>query len=138
LALFCGGLFGIFRRFRALLVNFGSFLGLIFPFGAHFWSRHTVYSQTNVDPVLQPIAGQSHWFDAFRNSPPHQTVILGAFLRAWNPTGTLRALISWSLDAVMPAVNPISNTASLPAATLIFAYDTHLQHPTPHPYQPLP
>jgi hypothetical protein len=50
-----GGLFGDFESFLPFLVNFGSFLGLIFPFLAFFGVRETVYSHARVEAVLSVI-----------------------------------------------------------------------------------
>jgi hypothetical protein len=50
--LICGATFSDFGRFLPVLVNFGQFLGPIFPFFSFFALSDTVYSRREPDPVL--------------------------------------------------------------------------------------
>jgi hypothetical protein len=64
---FTGHLFLVSGHFRPVSVNFDRFLGLIFPFGVHFWSRHMVYSHGGRHADVLPIKNEVVSRESVRN-----------------------------------------------------------------------
>jgi hypothetical protein len=76
---FAGGILSIFGGFLNISVNFDRFLGLIFPFWAHFQFRDTVYKRRESEADVLPIGDTTLGITSVRNRC-QKILILGTFL----------------------------------------------------------